>query len=1024
MKNSVCALILGLASVGLTTSGMAQTVAGFGAISGTVRDASGAAVPGAEVLVTNPSKGIRRSMTTTEAGVFSATALVPASGYSLTVNKQGFQAFEVKDIEILVGQNVSIPVVLTVAGTATQVNVEASAPLVESTKTDVSQVVESDQILNLPINGRRVDSFVLLAPGVVPDGNYGLLSFRGIAGGNAFLTDGNDTTEQFFNENAGRTRITAQISQDAVQEFQVLTNNFSAEFGRASGGVVNTVTRSGTNDLHGTTYWFFRNQDFNARDPFSMINPEESRHQAGGSLGGRIIKDKLFYFGNVEVTRRNFPLVAQILNGPLFDSTGKYIGVCGAPATPAQCEAARKFLDRQFQVVDRRADTDMGFLKLDYRPIEKHSFTASMNYMKWLSPNGIQTAAVLSNGAGVGNNANSSVRVANARMSWTAIPTASSLNEFRFGWFKDKQYDYPNPKLEIPGIGLLGISITGQSNLGTATNYPRVNPSENRFQFADTASLTRGRHSMKFGIDFAHTEDYVDQMTNRWGTYSYSSFTNLALDLTGNTTGAKNWNTYTQGMGNPVVDFTIKSLSVFGQDQFRITPKWTLNYGVRYDREFLPQPPIMNPDYPATGRIPQTTKNFAPRIGVAYAFNDNKTVVRAGYGIFFARYPGGTISTFFLQNGLYQKSISLQGSNAADRAIGPVFPNRLTSLDRPVGAVDLTFAAPDFRNVYTQQGQFGVEHQFTRTLALTVTYMWSRGLHIPTVRDLNIGPLGPPVTFRINDLNGNMVGAYTTPTYLRANRVDPRYSRLNQVDNGGNSYYNGLAVQMRKRLSKGLQGSLSYTWSHAIDYGQSTGNNNIFFSNGPQTVFNGDYRGEKGNAALDQRHRLTVSAVYSPRFTKSDSMTARYLVNNWQLSVLGTFASSHNRYASISVGTPFPGAAFSGSLNGFGGSSRVPFWPNQNVLVDPIKKIDARLSKKLPIKDKYTVFLSFEAFNVFNDTYYTNVQARAFTVTTVNAAPYAGILAPDPTFRRGTETYGSPDGTNARRVQLALRLVF
>ena len=239
--------------------------------------------------------------------MFAAPALVPSSGYSITVTKQGFAPFEVKEFEILVGQNVDFKVTLQVGTSTTQVSVEASAPIVDSTKTDVSQVVDATQIQELPINGRRVDSFVLLSPAVVPDGTFGLLSFRGVAGGNAFLTDGNDTTNQYYNENAGRTRISSQISQDAVQEFQVVSNNYSAEFGHATGGVVNTLTRSGTNDFHGTAYWFFRNQEFNAKDTFATINPQEKRNQVGASAGGKIIKDKLFYFLNYEALRQGLP---------------------------------------------------------------------------------------------------------------------------------------------------------------------------------------------------------------------------------------------------------------------------------------------------------------------------------------------------------------------------------------------------------------------------------------------------------------------------------------------------------------------------------------------------------------------------------------------------------------------------------------------------------------------------------------------------------------------------------------------
>ncbi|MBA3976488.1 MAG: hypothetical protein C0504_19960 [Candidatus Solibacter sp.] len=258
-------LILTLA-VCLVVPAAAQSLAGLGAINGVVRDASGAVVPAAKVVVSNARNGIRRSLETNESGLFAAVSLAPGEGYEVSVLKEGFAAYTAKQIAIQVGQNVTLNVNLDVKAQAQEVTVTTSAPIVDESKTGVSQVVGSREILHLPINGRRVDSFVLLTPGVVPDGTFGLVSFRGIAGGNAYLTDGNDTTNQFYNENAGRTRISTQISQDAVQEFQVLTNGYSAEFGRASGGVINTVTRIGGNDVHGTAYWFFRNRSLNARD--------------------------------------------------------------------------------------------------------------------------------------------------------------------------------------------------------------------------------------------------------------------------------------------------------------------------------------------------------------------------------------------------------------------------------------------------------------------------------------------------------------------------------------------------------------------------------------------------------------------------------------------------------------------------------------------------------------------------------------------------------------------------------------
>jgi len=310
MVSRLRVLFLFLAAAG---AALAQTAAGVGSISGVVRDASGSVIPNAKVVVSNASKGITRTLNTTDAGIFSAGALVPAAGYSVKVSAPGFGDWEVKDAELKVGQNLDLNVMMQVASSTTQVLVTSETPLVEDTKTDVSSVIDAGQIQELPINGRRVDSFVLLTPGVTNDSYYGLLSFRGVAAGNSFLVDGSDTTEQFYNENAGRTRIASQISQDAVQEFQVVSANFSAEYGRAMGGVVNTVTRSGQNDLHGTGYWFFRNQDFNARDTFAAFIPGETRNQGGASIGGAIKKDKLFYFFNYDLTRRNFPLLGSII---------------------------------------------------------------------------------------------------------------------------------------------------------------------------------------------------------------------------------------------------------------------------------------------------------------------------------------------------------------------------------------------------------------------------------------------------------------------------------------------------------------------------------------------------------------------------------------------------------------------------------------------------------------------------------------------------------------------------------------
>jgi len=1015
MRNQVFASVA-LCLCALTAH--AQSTAGSAGITGVVRDSSGAVVTNAKVVVNNPTKGITRNLASNDAGIFAAPALPPAAGYSVTVSAAGFSTWEIKDAELAVGQSLGLSVNLQVSSTGTQIEVTTAAPLVEDSKTDVSQVINAKQIDELPINGRRVDSFVLLTPGVSNDGTFGILTFRGVAASNSFLVDGNDTTEQFFNENAGRTRIASQLSQDAVQEFQVVSSNVSAEYGKASGGVVNTVTRSGGNTVHGTVYWFFRNRTLNARDRYAAFNPPEVRHQSGASIGGPIKKDKLFYFFNTEIQRRNFPIASSLNRPATIDPNGHFIG-CGSPATPAQCAAIDSLLPRFYGAIPRRNDQELGFGKIDYRPTDRNSFSASFNFLHFVAPNGIQSAIALNTGAAITSNGDDSVRVRNGRLSWTSIPTNTMVNEFRFGWFTDRQADDFDPGLQTAGLGYVALTVASQA-LGAGASYlPRVNPNEDRFQFADNFSWTKGKHAMKFGIDIARTHDYVFNLTNQFGSYTYGSVTAFAQDFSGNPTGGKRWQSYAQTFGNPSADTTIVDSAFYAQDQYRVTPKLTLNYGIRYDYAALPQPKIINPDYPQTGHIPSPKANFAPRIGLAYSV-DSKTVVRVSYGMFYARTTGVLLNSLFTNNAVYQTSLSLTSSSYST---GPVFPAKLTDASQAKAGATVEFAAPGLRTPYTEQGTIAIERQIGRDMSITTSYLWNRGLQGLGARDLNIGPLGPSTqTYKIADASGNIVSTYTTPVYLLANRVDKRYTRVLQVENGVNSYYNALAVQFRKRFSKNYQAGLSYTWAHEIDYKQGSYQDNYGFSSisSYSNTFNGDYKFDKGSGLLDQRHRAVLNFVATPVFTKRDGAFAKYAVNNWQLSGIVTLAAGRpatTPYYLISDTTPFSGAAFTSSLNGYGGGNRPPFWPTGALYTPRMYRADMRLSKVLPINERVKLYLNFEAFNVTNTQVDTTLNAQAYSVR-------SGTLTPTVAYGTGTASGGFPDGTNARRAQVGLRATF
>lgn len=1019
----------------------AQTIAGFGKVSGVVQDQTGAVVPGARVALDNSAKGIHRELQTSAAGVFDFNALIPASGYTVTVTKEGFRQYTINDITVKIGEASTFNAVLGVSTSETQVSVTAEMAAVDQTKVSTSSVVDSTQILDLPINGRRVDSFVLLTPGVTNDAAFGLLTFRGNPGGNSFLTDGNDTTNSFYDENAGRTRA-YNIAQDAVQEFQVVSSNFLAEYGHASGGVVNTVTRSGSNSIHGTAYEFFRNRTLNATDPTTQgVNPPEWRHQAGLSLGGPILKDKLFYFFNGELQRRDAPIVSTNFNNNLIDPVGNFKGTCGAPASAAQCSAAIAYITSrtQNQLVPRTMDANLLFGKIDYHLNDRNSFALSSNYLDFRSPNGIQTQLSLTGGNGIGNNANTNVYDRTASASWTLIASPTQLNEFRFGFFKDRQQDTLSPSL-IPSFGSVALTVNGVSNLGFATGYPRLNPSEQRFELADTYSWTLGKHSVKFGANWDHVEDFVDRLGNRFGSYNYSTLTNFALDFS-SPSGTKHWASFSQDFGNPVIDIGMPELSVFLQDEWHITPKLTITPGVRYEHSWIPQPTISNPAVPQTARIPNNGLDLAPRFGIAYAL-DEKTAIRAGYGVFYNRVTTSAVENLSLTNLNYQASYSLSSSGTtgpAQLAAGPTFPSGLTSAPSVTGTGSVMYADDNWRNPYSQQADLGVQREVARNTTLDVSYVWSRTLHLQGTMNANLGTPSSSFTYNIIDKSGNVAGTYTTPVFLFSDRINKSFNSILDLQSNANSYYNGLLVDLRTRYGSWFQGDVAYTWSHTIDDGiKGAGTTTLFGSTFATSYNNGDYRGDRGSSSTDQRHRLTVNAVFAPTFSHADNWAGRYLENGWQLSVISVAASSQPLQPTLfmnSASAPNSNMFSTSTPNGLGGSFRVPFESTSALDVGRFIKTDARIVKQFPITERVKVNLGFEAFNIFNHLIVSGASPRTtqqFTAvkvgTAVNFCQVAG--SPNcgtnqlPTYGAILATQMPPDGTTARRAQVVARFIW
>ena len=1008
----------------------AQALAGLGALRGVVTDPTGAVVPNAQIHLSNDVLGLKREMTTSSSGLYEASSIPPANGYQITVSMKGFSTVVAGGINIHVGQNVTFNIVLTVSQESTSIQVDASDAALDLTHAGMAELVSQKQINDLPTNGRRVDQFVLLTPGVTTDGAGGQVSYRGVPGNNLFLQDGMDVTQQWGQDNAGSTSAFSPISQDAVQEFQVQTSNYSAEFGHAAAGIVNTLTKSGTNRYHGSAFWFYKNRTLNATDPYSFnldkpFNPPNWRHQIGGSVGGPIVKNKLFFFGNTEETRESRPLVSSYVGSNTVNADGMFkTGVCMASLT--QCATAQAYVQRTFAVLPRKLNENVGFVKLDYRPTEKDNFSASLDIMQFSSPNGTVSTSALSDGSGYYPNGDQIDLTRWARFSYTRVISSRAVNEFRFGWFKDTRKQSTNVAITPSGGLQSGLSVADMSNLGMSVNIPNSQPSEDRFLFTDIYSWTARNHQIKFGIETNYMRDVEDALFYGKGEFFYGTVTDWAKDLTPNQNDAnagKHYSGFLQSFGPRLTRAIVRDYDFFVQDQWQIRRKLTVSLGVRYEFNRFTQPP-QNPDYPATGNLNEPVNNIAPRIGFAYSMNNGDLVLRGGYGISYARLPSASIIRLQQRNGVTQKTIFFVPSTEG----APHFPNYLDSTNIPGSGSNVTWADQNLKTPYTEQADLAVEKRLGTKTTATVSYLWNVGVDFLTRRDDNLAPPTGTYTWKIlNSSATEQTGSYTTPLYTK--KFDPRYGVLNHIYNGGRLYYDGLAILLTRQQAEWLRGSLAYTWSHAIDLGQGGGADNIYYTDPPVTVYNGDQRFEKGASPLDQRHRLVVNGSIATPTKDFNSPLQNAVLNGWQLALIETYATTQgvDPYINISslpaaLGNVAYTTTISGVGIGFASYQRVPFYPRSSLRLGTNLRTDMRLTKDFKIPHDQRIAVNLELFNAFN--HYTITSVNQVAVIANVDAKGDGILTPVANPGKGTASAGFPDGTNVRRGQVSLRYTF
>jgi len=966
-------ILSALLSLSLTAPAFAQSQGANGSIEGTVSDTSGGVLPGVTVTITNLDTGLERLVVTNDKGLYRAP-LMPLGTYRVVAELQGFKRFEQSGIKLSVGQSAVVNVSMGVGTVSETITVNADSPLLDTARIDIGHTMSDLEVHNLPLVARNPYNFALAQPGVTGIGNveFGVprLAANGAAMRINYQIDGNTNTEK---DRAGLRLL--PMSEVMIQEVKVVTTGFAPEFGQTMGMVFNAVTPSGTNTFRGEAGYLFRRDAFSAFPfffgcgsttpaancpdrPANAVLPATKVDTGTAALGGPVVKNKLFFYTGWEQTRRDLSSGSLITVSP---SIVQQLGLKAQPDAAPNVQTAKFFIAKSDYQLNSANRATVRWLR--FHNDAPYNAGAGINTME-------RQTDFLDAMDSVAGQLNSTIG-------------SNKLNEFRTQFAHRHQSSNTNSDTGSgPAITITGIIGFGGAVSGAGQNNAGFDFKQNISQVIDNFTYIRSSHSYKVGFDWQHI---YDERTNApQFVYNFASI--AAYQAAKGGVAPLGYSTMTQITGNLGFDMSTNIASFFVQDDWQISPKVKILYGLRYDLYKYPEG-LSDAPLTQSQSFNTDTNNWGPRLGVAWAVAP-QTVVRASTGIMYDQAILGG----------YEQAISLSG--AASRAKpytfngasagAPAFPNQVTT-----GTLNITPWAvdPAFAVAHTWQANAQIEHEFASDFTASVSVMYAKGTDLPVVTDVNlINPVGAL---------GDGRPIYSTAVSA-ATRLDPRFNHIMTVQSVGSSTFKGMTLQASKRLKHGVAFNVQYSFGKGLDTAPMLTQLTVQAEAGRTDPSNIDR--DLGPNPLDMRHNFNGSILYLSE-SQASNPTVRALLRGNQIGLIVGFNSG--------LPVNIPGNR---DLNGDGVVNDRPLGIARNSLYMPVQRnMDLRYTRSIPLRGSVRAEVIAEMKNVF-------IFEQLAGITTTTAVDLLG----NPTAAIPSDPYQflNPSGAEQRKFQLGFKVRF